>query len=177
MTTVPEPIIAHAPMSTPVTTIAPAPSAAPLPNDRATEFPVVRRLEPAVGCHGPRNTVVGEDDVRPDEDAVVEDDPFVQRGVVLHLDPVADDDAQVDEAVATEDALLADSSSGTDLHVGPDLGSLADHDVVVDLCRRVYPYRRHVLALVRWCGPDYCVRREPTGSMCQAVGDAGRWTG
>ena len=92
-------------------------------------------------------------------------------------DVVADHDTQVDEAVATEDALLADSSPSADLHVGPDLGPLADNDVVVDLCRRG-------VSVSSSCPrPGSMVRarllRAPRDNRFHMPGcwDGGRWTG
>ena len=59
-------------------------------------------------------------------------DAFVERGVVLHLDPIADDDIGIDEAVATEDAVAADARPAPHLDVRPHLGALADRGAVFD---------------------------------------------
>lgn len=87
--------------------------------------------------------VVCERAVRPDERAVFENDTLVQRVSVLNFAVVSDDDSGADVATLTDHAIATDLSARADVTKMPDLGALANHGSLVDVCRLVVeiPFR------------------------------------
>src|SRR5450759_3908321 len=83
----------------------------------------------------PRKSVVGEDRVGADEDAVLHGHAVVDESRVLDLDPAPDRHADVDEGVAADDALGADRGPAADLRALPDAGPRADGDAGLQVGR------------------------------------------
>src|SRR5260370_6476992 len=112
---------------------------------RRRHLPIGSALEPAVQGDGPREPIVGEAHVWPDEDAVVEGDSFKDRDMVLDLDARADGDMRVNIDAFADIALLADLRVLEHMGLTPDTrpGDLARHwrdiDSAMSIERRRHP--------------------------------------
>ena len=92
---------------------------------------------------GPGRTHIGEHAAGTAEHVVLQFHALVNRHVVLDAHAVADPHVVADVDILAKGASLADH--GTRLHVAevPNLGILADHDVVVDIAALVYEVIAH----------------------------------
>src|SRR5262249_19492353 len=95
-------------------------------DQRGRDFPVRRALQLTIRSDRAREEVVGEADVRADEDAVLDGQPFEERAVVLYLDAGADCDVCVNVGPLADVAFLAHTGPRADGGESPDACSRAD---------------------------------------------------
>src|SRR2546427_2479677 len=86
-----------------------------------------------IGTDRSRVEVIREADVWPDEDAIAEGDPLVDRREILHLAVVANHDVGVDVHIFPDDAIVADAGSLSNLRPMPDAASFPNECVPRDL--------------------------------------------
>ena len=96
---------------------------------------------------GARRSHIGEHTTRPTEHIVLDLNAFVDGDVVLHADVVADVDVVAHVHVLSERTVLADDGTFLDMAEVPDLGSLSDAHVIIDVTAFVYVVVIHIICI------------------------------
>src|SRR3989454_8442246 len=93
-----------------------------------------------VGTDRSRVKVVRKADVRPDEDTTSDGDTLVDRREILHFAVVANHDVGVDIDILSDDAVVTDAGSFSNLNPMPDAASFPYESLLGDLRGRMNPW-------------------------------------
>lgn len=94
--------------------------------------PIISTLQTTIRINGAWLQIIGETDMRADEDAILDDHAVIHRYVVLQLATIANSYAGIDVNPFAKDAIFANVRVFPDLDMVPDAGVVADEGVLGD---------------------------------------------